>query len=405
MHEGLRGSFQLMKSLNRSIILNKIRVEGPISRADIAKQIQLTPPTVSNIVKELIDTGFVFESKQGESIGGGRKPTLLELNARNFYIIGLDVGPKYLRTIMADLNGKLIESSSEIIPESVTNEGLIELMRNAIKNIIDNYQKEKEKFIGIGVGMHGAVDVQKGISLFAPSLHLRDIPIKEIFEYEFDMLVKVENDARAMALGESWFGNGNGSKNVITINVGRGIGAGVVLDGELFYGEHFIAGELGHMTIDLSGPKCDCGNYGCLQTLADGPAIARRAIKEISIGSDSILTDWVEGKLEQIDGELIYKAAERGDELCINILKQTGKYLGIGLTNLIHILNPERIVIGGGVSNSGEFILGPLKETIQKRVLTNAAKKTDIVLSNLGENGGAIGAVALILVEIFKVKN
>lgn len=395
-----RGSFQLMKSLNRSIILNIIRTQGPISRAEIAKLTNLTPPTVSNIVKELIDSGIVVESSQGES-NGGRKPTMLKINASNFYIIGLDVGPKYLRVIMSDLNCQLIEVVKSTISLPTTNDALLAHIINEIHKVIKKNEDEQEKIIGIGVGIHGMVDVDNGISLFAPDLNLRDIPIKEVLEKEFNMIVHVENDARVMALGEAWFGNGNGQKNVMTVNVGRGIGAGIIFNGKLYHGEHFIAGEIGHMTIDISGSKCSCGNYGCLQTLAAGPAIAERAIKEIAIGRDSILKQLVDNDLKKIDGKLVYEAAVQGDKLSIEVLNQTGRYLGIGLTNVIHTLNPAKIVIGGGVSKAGDFILQSLKETIQQRALTNSAKYTEIALSSLGDNGTAIGAVTLILVELF----
>ena len=398
--QGVRGSFQLMKSLNRSIILNKIRSNGPISRADIAKETTLTPPTVSNIVKELITSGLVIETTQGAS-SGGRKPTLLVINAKNFYIIGIDVGPTTIRIISTDLNGEILDSSHTSIPSPITNERLLNLLIQEIQSVLIKHQDEKGKFIGIGVGMHGVVDVKKGLSLFAPSLQLRNIPIKQVLEEEFNLEVFVENDARVMALGETWFGKGHELGNVITVNVGRGIGAGIVIDGKLFYGEHFIAGEIGHMTIDLSGAKCSCGNYGCLETVAAGPAIAERARKEISIGNSSILKDWTNNNLDQINGKLVFEAAKAGDQLSTEILKQTGIYLGIGLTNLIHIVNPKRIVIGGGVSKSGEFLLNSLKETIKSRALTQSAKETEIVVSDFGDFGAAVGAITLVLDHIF----
>jgi N-acetylglucosamine repressor len=404
MNKGVRGSFQLMKSLNRSIILNKVRQAGQISRAAIAKETKLTPPTVSSIVKELIEAGMIIESAQGKS-NGGRKPTLLEINAKNFYIIGLDTGPKFLRTILCDLNGTILQFSENKIPALVTNERLLDLMKKEIQQIIASQQEDAEKIIGIGVGMHGVVDVDQGISLFAPNLHLRDIPIKKFLEKEFDMVVKVENDARTMALGEAWFGHGNGVDNVVTVNIGEGIGAGMIHYGSLFYGENFIAGEIGHMTIDLGGKKCSCGNYGCLQTLASGPAIAERAKNEVTIGKESLLREMVHNDLEKINGEIIHKAAQQGDPLSIEILNSTGIYLGIGLTNFIHTVNPKRIIIGGGVSNAGDYIIDSLQETIKSRALTTSAKDTEIMLSKLGDKATVIGAASLLLVELFSTRH
>ncbi|TLS38570.1 ROK family transcriptional regulator [Pseudalkalibacillus caeni] len=389
-----------MKSLNRSIILNKIRTDGPISRADIAKATTLTPPTVSSIVKELIDSGLIAESSQGES-SGGRKPTNLIINGRNSYVIGLDVGPKHVNAILTDLNGEILEENQILINPATSNDELLNLLQQTIKRLIKPYKGQEDKIIGIGVGMHGVVDVKKGLSLFAPILQLRNIPIKEYLEKEFGILVKVENDARALALGESWFGNGDGVENSVTINVGSGIGAGIVINGKLFHGENDIGGEIGHMSIDINGPECSCGNNGCLQTLAAGPALAEKARREISKGKKSILKEMVKDNLEEIDGKLIYEAALKGDQLSIDIFKEAGEYLGIGLTNLIHTINPQKIIIGGGVSKAGDLLLDSVKETVKKRGITESAKQTEIVLSHLGDNGTAIGAVTLILVELF----
>ncbi|WP_077325289.1 ROK family transcriptional regulator [Virgibacillus siamensis] len=399
-NKAVTGSFQLMKSLNRSAILNKIRKDGPISRADIAKQTKLTPPTVSKVVKDLLHSEIIIEKKQEES-HVGRRPTMLTVNAKSFHIIGLDVGPKKLHVVLSDLNANLIEKYQTILPKGITNNGLLKLMKKSIQHVISKNQVDKQKLIGIGVGMHGVVDVERGCSLFAPTLQLSDIPIKSYLEEEFELLVKVENDARAMALGEAWFGDGKGVNSTIAVNVGLGIDAGIIINGELFHGEHFVGGEIGHMTIDIDGPRCSCGNYGCLQTFSTGPAIVSNVRHEIAMGSTSILSQWVDNDLELIDGKLIHEAAKKGDTLSIEAFAQAGRYLGIGLTNLIHTLNPSRIIIGGGVSKAGNYLMDSVKQTIQHRVLEHSAKQTEILVSKLGDYVTAIGAISLLLVEIF----
>ncbi|WP_082233305.1 ROK family transcriptional regulator [Halobacillus massiliensis] len=393
----VKGSFQLMKSLNRTVILNKIRTDGPISRADIAKETKLTPPTVSSIVKELLETELVIESAQGQS-KGGRKPTMLIINAINFYIIGIDAGPAQLKSLLTDLNGTVIKERCSEIIKPTTNEKFLSLMKEEIESLMD---VDKEKIIGIGVGMHGVVDVTNGTSLFAPNLQLRDIPIQQSLEKDFGISVRVENDARAIALGELWFGNGSNAENIVAVNLGRGIGAGMIINGELFHGEGFIAGEIGHMTIDIRGTKCSCGNYGCLQTLASGPAIAERAAKEISIGKESLLRDKVGHDLEKINGKMIYESALEGDSLSKEVLKEAGIYLGIGLTNLIHTINPTKIIIAGGVSQAGELLLNSVKDTIQNRAMTTSAKQTTVMTSKFGEHATSLGAISLILAELF----
>lgn len=396
----LTGSFQLMKSLNRSLILNIIRERGPISRAEIAKVTKLTPPTVSNLVKELLVTDIIIERSLGES-SGGRKPTMLTLNGSGFHVIGLDIGSNNLKAVLTNINGTLLKKEIFPIPEHVTKEELLTLMADAIHLMKDEAEIDEDRIVGVGVAMHGIVDVERGMSIFAPNLNVKELPIKGYLESQFNMLVKVENDARAMSLGEQWFGNGAGIDHMVCINAGRGVGAGLIINGKLFHGQNFISGEIGHMVIDVNGPKCTCGNYGCLQTFASGPAIVQLAAKELRLGQQSMLTELVDGDLSRITGELIHEAAVAGDMLCRNILAQAGRYLGIGVTNLIHIVNPQRIIIGGGLANSGNFLLQSMQETIRQRALTSSAKGTELMLSKFREDASVMGAVALILSELF----
>lgn len=387
-----QGTFQWMKSVNKSIILNKIRTDAPISRAQIAKETKLTPPTVSSNVKELIEQGIVIESKLGES-QGGRKPTMLLINQKAFYVIGVDAGPEKIDCILVDLAGSIIQRSSSRLTTPITNEQYLTILKDCIHTCMQSTPAIMDNMIGIGVAMHGVVEVETGTSLFAPILGLTNIPIKEELEKEFMLSVKVENDARAMALGESWFGDQGEVDSMLAVNIGHGVGAGLVIDGKLYHGAQDIAGEVGHMTIDIHGELCECGNRGCLQTFITGPALVRRAKK-------SLLS--VEGENQQISGEKIYELAISGHEDFRTLLRETGEIIGIGLTNLIHIINPEKIVLGGGVTKSGQFILPEILKTIEERALTPQAKKTKIVITSLGDDATLLGAVSLLLVELFE---
>lgn len=388
-----KGTFQWMKSLNRSIILNKIRTDSPISRAQISKETKLTPPTVSSNVKALIEQGIVVESELGAS-QGGRKPTMLLINNEAFYVIGVDVGPETIDCVAADLSGTIITRTSSRLHKAITNELFLEVLKKCIRTVLKDLSTSKEKVIGIGVAMHGVVEVDTGLSLFAPNLGLTNIPIKEELEKVFDLEVKVENDARVMALGESWFGNHGEVDSMLAVNLGRGVGAGIVLNGKLFHGAQDIAGEIGHMTIDIYGELCECGNRGCLQTLTTGSAIAKQAKKVLTMNRQHEI---------DVTGEMVYELACAGDEQCTKILMNTGNIIGIGLTNLIHIINPTRIVLGGGVMKSSQFILPAIHATIEQRTLTPKAKETEVVVSKLGDDATVSGAVALMLVDFFDV--
>lgn len=385
-----KGTFQWMKSVNKSIILNKIRTDGPISRAQIAKEAKLTPPTVSSNVKELIEQGIVKESELGESLGG-RKPTMLLIDQQAFYVIGVDAGPTTIKCILSDLSGKVLKRTSSKLTTPITNQQFLEMLKASIHSVLrDISSVMSEKVIGIGVAMHGVVDVETGTSLFAPNLGLTDIPIKEALEEAFELDVKVENDARAMALGESWFGDHGELSSMLAVNLGRGVGAGLVIQGKLYHGAQDIAGEIGHMMIDPRGNLCECGNYGCLQTFATGPAIVQMAKRLLKEGSNT-----------EVTGEKIYELAVEGHEDCIHILAEAGKMIGIGLTNLIHIINPEKIVLGGAVTKSKQFLLPEIEKVIEKRALTPRAKQTEIAITKLGDDATIIGAVSLLLVDLF----
>lgn len=378
-----------MKTVNRSIILNKIRTDSPISRAQIAKDTKLTPPTVSSNVKALIEQGIVIESVLGES-QGGRKPTMLLINNKAFYVIGVDAGPMVIDYVIADLAGNIVTRASSELTMPITNTQFLTTLKEGVHAVIGDTPIDLEKIIGIGVAMHGVVEVETGTSLYAPNLGLTNIPIKEELEQEFELEVKVENDARAMALGESWFGNHGELDSMLAVNLGRGVGAGLVINGKLYHGAQDIAGEVGHMTIDINGEICECGNRGCLQTFATGPAVIKQAEKILK-----------EVKQIPITGEQVYEMALAGNQDFVKILEDTGAIIGIGLTNLIHIINPSKIVVGGGVTKSGKFILPAVHESIEQRALTPRAKQTEVTLSELGDDATIIGAIALLLVDLF----
>jgi glucokinase-like ROK family protein len=389
-----------MKTLNKSTILNIIRLHGPISRAEIAKMTKLTPPTVTNIVGELLESNLVIEAELGESTGG-RKPIMLKINADAFTVIGIYAGAKRIRGVAANLEGEVQHTVHVEVPPEPTAEVFVDLVQRAIRQLLDRTDLQTRPCLGIGVGMHGLVDTEKGVSIFAPNLNIRELPLKDRLEKAFQLPVEVENDVRALALGESWFGLGKDIADFICVHVGTGIGAGIILNNELYRGPSFAAGEIGHTTIDLDGPKCGCGNVGCLEALAAGPAILSRVREAIRQGRSTVLAEWVNGETERLTGEMVHLAAQQGDDLAIEVLADAGRYLGVGLSNLINTLNPSRIILSGGVVRAGHFVLEPLQKTVRERVLSSAAKDVAIMRSRLGENGAAIGSMTLVLQRLF----
>lgn len=399
MTKPLTGSFQLMKSLNRSLVLTTIRNEGPISRADIAKRIALTPPTVTNIVNELLEEKFIVESEVGAS-SGGRKPILLKLNSQSFSIIGIDVGGNTIKSLLTDLDANMIRENRRSMPPRPDAETFLAELHQSVSDLIGSAGSERP-VIGIGIGMHGLVNPVEGVSVFAPNLHLRNVHIRDALEGAFGLPVYVENDVVAMALGEQWFGGGQETDHFICVNIGVGVGAGIILNRQIFRGSSYSAGEIGHTTVDLNGPRCNCGNYGCLQTLVSGPAIAESVQNEIALGRRSKLQPSASGSLQSITGELVCRAAEEGDELAIEAFRKAGRLLGISLTNMIHTLNPQKIILGGGVAQAGPLLTGPLAETVKERALESSVRHLKIEASRLGNRATAIGAVTIVLSRLF----
>ncbi len=400
MSERLTGSFQLMKQMNTSLILDIIRQQGPISRAEIAKQTKLTPPTVTNIVRVLLKSGIVVEGQPRESTGG-RKAISLQINPRAYFVLGVDVGVSKVTVVVSDLEATIIAQRTRSLI-NIPGHQVITIMTETIKQVITISGITMDRFLGLGLGMHGLVDAKSGILLFAPNFNLRHIMLKDILEERFGIPAWIDNDVRAMALGESWFGNGRGTQNFIFLNVGMGIGAGIVFNREVYHGVSQSAGEIGHTTVVEEGPLCNCGNRGCLEVLAAGPAIARRAIEAMEQGNQSSLME-AGLSVKELTALDVYLKARNGDPLCLNLMKETGKYLGIAIANMLNLLNPEKVIIGGGVSKAGELLLAPLKETVSKRALEVPLSVAQIELSSLGNQAGAIGATVLVLRNLFSI--
>ncbi len=248
--------------------------------------------------------------------------------------------------------------------------------------------------IGIGIGSPGPIDTKNGIVVTSPNLRWTDVPLRELVSEIVDLPATLENDANCAVLGEWWRGAARGAQIVVGVTIGTGVGGGFVLDGRIFHGASDVAGEFGHMTIDSTGRRCACGNYGCLEAYASGPAIAKRAIENIEAGATSSLAQYVDGDLSRITAEEVYLAAKDGDYLAEEVVRDTARLLGAGIANLVNICNPEVVVVCGGVTSAGEKLFGPLREEVARRAFRPAAEACRIVPGTLPGTAGVIGAVA-----------
>lgn len=395
-------NLQLMKEINQSIVLNIIRNYGPISRAAIAKKTKLSSTTVSTLVDDLIKQEYLEEIGEGES-SGGRRPILLKFNPASHFVIGVELEGRNISVAVTDLKINIINKSTEEI-KNTDESSVVDEIINLVRQTIEKSKVKFEKIAGMGVGATGLIDTERGIIRQAVNLDWKNVPLKDLIENKFDQLpIYIDNIANVSALGEKWTGAGKEAKNLIYIRIGTGIGAGIVLNGTIYEGSNGNAGEIGHMTIEPNGPRCKCGNRGCLEVLASGSAIAKRAITEILGGRDTLIEKLTNGSVEEITAKIVAEAAEKGDKLALEIWEEIGEYLGIAIANLINMYNPEIIIIGGGVAQAGKLLFEPIKRTVKKRALPGPFKLAKIVSSQLGENVSTIGAASLALEKIFKV--
>ncbi len=396
-----------VREKNRSQILQAIKMQEAISRIELAGQIDLNPSTISRAVNDLEEMNLIQEREVGES-SGGRRPVLLGINKSAYQIIGVDIGATKIIAVITNIQGEILEKYHYRIdyPQGDVVDISPELVLECLERVLKKYQRNinkstvTDKIIGIGVGAHGLVDKDRGRVIFAPNFGWRDIYLQKKIKEKFGYKTIIDNDVRVMALGEYWFGYGQNCDCLICVNAGYGIGSGIILNGRLFRGHRSLAGEIGHTTVAEDGPRCNCGDYGCLETVASGPAIAKMARTRIKRGRESRITQMVDDiNISRITSELVFQAARQGDDLSRQVLEEAGSYLGIGIANLINIMDPQLVLVGGGVSRAGDFVFASLRQAVSRKTMEDPPPISPV---KLGEKTGAIGSTVLILEELFK---
>lgn len=264
---------------------------------------------------------------------------------------------------------------------------------SAIDHLLSQSNIDSSKLGSISIAAAGVIDFDRGVITASPNLPgWYDIPLRDMVREKYGVNTFLINDADAAALGEHRFGAGKGVDNLIYLTVSTGIGGGIIINGRLHTGRHGSAAEIGHMTIDVNGPKCNCGSVGCWETLASGTAMAKEAIRRVGQGEKSSLTEIVGGKIENITAEEVSLAAQGGDSLALEVISKVATYLGAGMANLVNIFDPEMIVVGGGLAKMGDLLLGPARQVVRERAFTLSAQAVRIVTARLGDDAGVLGA-------------
>ncbi len=385
MTKSLRGNRDLIRGINRSILLNAIKTHGPISRAELAQMSGLSPATVTTITGELIKESLVFEKETGDS-SGGRPPILLALNPCGGFVVGVKLMEGHAVAALADLNATVLEKETiEFTDDNV--ETVIDALVTLVNHLIHRGDIRKKQLLGVGVGLAGVVDSSQGILRQSPFLGWKDTPLRDLLENHLHVPVYIDNDVNALTLGEKWLGNGLPVDNFIVVTVGRGIGMGLVINGQIYRGKSGGAGEFGHIVVDPDGPLCDCGKHGCLESFISDRALVVAARKET-------------GKAVA-DLDDLLKLASGGDEGAIRVLARAGRMLGQQIANLVNILDPKLILISGEGVRMGELFFAPLRQAFKEHVMQALVENTEIRVIPWGDDVWARAAASVVIGEFF----
>lgn len=391
----------LMKQLNRSQVLNLIRNQGPISKAQIAEMTKLTFPTVVNIITELTERGIISESGYGTS-GGGRKPVLLKFNSNFRYVIAVELELRLVKAMIVNLDAEPVANCQIAISPSSGTETITNQIFQTIDEVIRISGLQLSQIYGIGICSPGPVDHDLGIVLHAPMLKdWLNIPLRDMTAQRYGVLTLLEKDANAATMGELWFGAAKGKENVVNIIVNDGIGGGIIIDKRIYRGYFKGAGEIGHGSISLDGPLCDCGNRGCLETFSSGTAIVRKIREEIERGVETPYRQQYEELGDALTLEFVTNAALDGDYLAINVLNDAARILAVGVSNIINYFNPETIILGGKVVAYYPKTVDIVKHHVKERVLDYFYDRIVIEPSQLGDRADIIGAAAMVIEHLF----
>ncbi|OXS77556.1 ROK family transcriptional regulator [Domibacillus enclensis] len=370
----------LVKKMNRRRLLQEVIHHSPISRASLSKTTGLNKSTVSAQIQGLVDEKFIFEIGQGQS-SGGRRPVMLMFNKQAGYAIGVDIGVDDLTVLLTDLDGSIVSEHYFELEQSSVNETMALLLKT-IEQVIRTMPGSPYGLIGIGICVPGLVNRSEQIVL-TPNTHWNGVDVKKQVEEAFNVPVTIENEANAGAYGEHIYGAAKAFDDFMYVSISTGIGVGLVLNNELYRGVHGFSGEMGHMTIDFNGPKCNCGNRGCWELYASEKAFRQ-----------SLPADWDEKELN--------KRFQQNDVVLFRSLENFGHHLGIGLVNIANTFDPEAIILRNPLIESNPFVLNAVKNTLSSRMNVRFETECAFLPSTLGKNAPALGACSMMIESFIK---
>jgi len=386
------GRFYNKKALKLKI-LDLIRNKGLITKQQIAKELGINITTISDLVNQFKDKNRIIKEAGDGSSSGGRKPKVYAINSELGYIVGIDVGGTNTRGILTDLSGNLIHYLKIKTKAREGKDAVLVRVISVVNELITLAKIPREKLFGIGMSISGIINSYEGISIFCPNIPgWENFPIKQIMEKEFNIPVCIDDSVRCAAVAEKRFGIAKDHDNFIFISIGKGIGMGAFIDGKIYRGSMGLAGELGHITVSEDGPLCNCGNKGCLEAIASGPGILKRAQEGIKNGIVTSISKEINNNFEKLSVEIISRAANEGDKFAYYLINRTGEYIGIAIAAALNLFGSDLVVLWGGILECGDIILDAIKRTVKMRALEFISKRVRIEKTSIGDNIAALGA-------------
>jgi predicted NBD/HSP70 family sugar kinase len=380
-----RGNRDLIRSINRSILLNVIKTEGEVSRVSLARITGLSAATVTTITGQLIQEGLIFEKDTAGS-AVGRPPIMLALNPRGGFVIGVKLMESSVVGALTDLNATILAKNSLLL-ENTQVDTSIETIVSLVNSLIQSAGIKKKQLMGVGVGLAGVVDFSLGIVRQNPIFGWKNVHLRDLLEKRLHVPIYIDNDVNTLTLSEKWLEPGQAEDNFIVVTLGRGVGMGIVISGEVYHGKKGGAGEFGHIMVDPNGIRCECGRIGCLETLVSDRALVNEARQKVDV------------RIADMDGLLGW--VKMGNPQAIDILVRAGKILGSQIANLADLFDPKLIIISGEGIRWGDKFFSAMQEAFETGVMPGLAEGTEIRVNSWGDDIWALGAASLVIAGIF----
>ncbi len=390
---------ELKKHFQKKKIVKTLYLHGPLTIAEIMKGLDISTPTLQNLIDELRKEEIIHILGSGSS-KGGRRPNLYGLRKDALYILSINIGNYVTRMTLFDSNNKKVTNIRELPLELKNDISIINRIYEFALDMIKESGVEESRILGVGIDMPGLVESEKGINHTILNF---DRPLRELFAEKFNKPIVIENDTQSKAQAEFRFGKAIGQQNVLVLHIGWGIGLGMILNGKPYKGARGFSGEFAHIPMtDERGYLCNCGKRGCLETVTSGAALTRIATEAIEKGEMTLIKEMAHNKIENITPDLILKAAQKDDQFAISIISKIGFDLGKGIASLVQILNPEMIILGGPLAKAGSYLTTSIEQALQQYTFAIIREGMVLTTSELGNNADLLGNVINVMESLFE---